>query len=194
MKIKKYHFSKGFIGALVLIIFMTWLVFKCVPLAEKEQDAHIRGKMERQRLRLAQEFDSYTPEDLAKLPKFDARKYALLKRNGHFWLIPRDYYGTNGFTVRVKDIEKLINKKWNDDVVKQEGFRVFMYSPQYYSGDTKNYSEIPCEQWSFKWNGILINIDGNTYSKKITTEQHLDVCLTALKILNEEIREIHFIN
>ena len=85
MKIKKYHFSKGFIGALVLIIFMTWLVFKCVPLAEKEQDAHIRGKMERQRLRLAQEFDSYTPEDLAKLPKFDARKYALLKRNGHFW-------------------------------------------------------------------------------------------------------------
>ncbi len=89
--------------------------------------------MERERIRLAEEFDSYTQEDFARLPKFDSRKYFLIKRNGRFWLIPREYYGANGFTIRVIDIDKLIGKKWEGDIVVEGGFRVFMYSPQYYN-------------------------------------------------------------
>ncbi len=50
-------------------------VYKCVPLTEKDQDALIHSNMERERIRLAEEFDSYTQEDFARLPKFDSRKY-----------------------------------------------------------------------------------------------------------------------
>ncbi|MCH7335443.1 hypothetical protein [Acinetobacter sp. NIPH 2699] len=199
MNIKNYRPSKGFIWTLLLIIFTAWLVYKCVPLTEKRQDARIHSLMERQRMRLAQEFDSYTSEDFARLPKFDSRKYALLKRNGRFWLIPREYYGANGFTIRVRDINKLMKKKWEDNVVMEDGFRVFMYSPQYYNRETDYLSsDRACKSDTFrkifKWNGVVINIDANTYSKKITDDQYLDVCLTALKILKEEIKEINYVN
>jgi len=69
-----------------------------MSLTAKEQDANIRSKMERQRLRLAQEFDEITPDEQARLPKFDSRKYILIKHNARFWLIPREYGGgSNGF-------------------------------------------------------------------------------------------------
>ena len=112
MKIKNYHFSKGFIQALLLIIFMTWLVFKCVPLTEKEQNAKINSKMERQRLKLAQELDRYTPEEQARLPEFNYRKYSLIKRNARFWLIPREYGGgVNCFGIEwPADVNKLLKK------------------------------------------------------------------------------------
>lgn len=59
---------------------------------------------------------------------------------------------------------------------------------------------------SFRWNGILIrqyslgvlqkdkNGKDNLVNPKLTDEQYLDICLTSLKILNEKIKEIHFIN
>ncbi|UGQ25328.1 hypothetical protein [Acinetobacter calcoaceticus] len=199
MKIKKYRPSKGFVWALLLIIFIAWLVYKCVPLTEKDQDALIHSNMERERIRLAEEFDSYTQEDFARLPKFDSRKYFLIKRNGRFWLIPREYYGANGFTIRVIDIDKLIGKKWEGDIVVEGGFRVFMYSPQYYNRKADFLSsDVACKSNTFRklftWNGVIINIDANTYPKKITDNQYLDICLTTLKILNEEVKEIHYVN
>ncbi|MCG8283045.1 hypothetical protein IC789_05855 [Acinetobacter seifertii] len=199
MKIKNYTPTKGFIWILLLIIFIAWLVYKCVPLTEKDQDALIHSNMERERIRLAEEFDSYTQEDFARLPKFDSRKYFLIKRNGRFWLIPREYYGANGFTIRVIDIDKLIGKKWEGDIVVEGGFRVFMYSPQYYNRKADFLSsDVACKSNTFRklftWNGVIINIDANTYPKKITDNQYLDICLTALKILNEEVKEIHFVN
>lgn len=199
MKIKNYTPTKGFIWILLLIIFIAWLVYKCVPLTEKDQDALIHSNMERERIRLAEEFDSYTQEDFARLPKFDSRKYFLIKRNGRFWLIPREYYGANGFTIRVIDIDKLIGKKWEGDIVGEGGFRVFMYSPQYYNRKADFLSsDVECKSNTFRklftWNGVIINIDANTYPKKITDNQYLDICLTALKILNEEVKEIHFVN
>lgn len=199
MKIKNYTPTKGFIWTLLLIIFIAWLVYKCVPLTEKDQDALIHSNMERERIRLAEEFDSYTQEDFARLPKFDSRKYFLIKRSGRFWLIPREYYGANGFTIRVIDIDKLIGKKWEGDIVVEGGFRVFMYSPQYYNRKADFLSsDVACKSNTFRklftWNGVIINIDANTYPKKITDNQYLDICLTALKILNEEVKEIHFVN
>ncbi|MEQ1120364.1 hypothetical protein [Acinetobacter seifertii] len=199
MKIKNYTPTKGFIWTLLLIIFIAWLVYKCVPLTEKDQDALIHSNMERERIRLPEEFDSYTQEDFARLPKFDSRKYFLIKRSGRFWLIPREYYGANGFTIRVIDIDKLIGKKWEGDIVVEGGFRVFMYSPQYYNRKADFLSsDVACKSNTFRklftWNGVIINIDANTYPKKITDNQYLDICLTALKILNEEVKEIHFVN
>lgn len=199
MKIKNYTPTKGFIWIFLLIIFIAWLVYKCVPLTEKDQDALIHSNMERERIRLAEEFDSYTQEDFARLPKFDSRKYFLIKRNGRFWLIPREYYGANGFTIRVIDIDKLIGKKWEGDIVVEGGFRIFMYSPQYYNRKADFLSsDVACKSNTFRklftWNGVIINIDANTYPKKITDNQYLDICLTALKILNEEVKEIHFVN
>lgn len=198
MKIKNYRPSKGFVWALLLVIFTAWFLYKCAPLTEKQQDAHIRSIMERKRMVLAREFDTVTPEEQARLPEIDYRKYALKKRNGRFWLIPREYYGVNGFIIRVKDIDKLMKKKWTDNVVMEDGFRVFMYSPQYYKREA-NYlgSDTACKPDTvrelFKWNGVIINIDANTYTKNITDEQFLDVCLTALIILNEEIQEMHYV-
>ncbi|RSO35423.1 hypothetical protein EA763_07905 [Acinetobacter lactucae] len=199
MKIKKYRPSKGFVWALLLIIFIAWLVYKYVPLTEKDQDALIHSNMERERIRLAEEFDSYTQEDFARLPKFDSRKYFLIKRSGRFWLIPREYYGANGFTIRVIDIDKLIGKKWEGDIVVEGGFRVFMYSPQYYNRKADFLSsDVACKSITFRklftWNGVIINIDANTYPKKITDNQYLDICLTTLKILNEQVKEIHYVN
>ncbi len=111
MKIKNYTPTKGFIWILLLIIFIAWLVYKCVPLTEKDQDALIHSNMERERIRLAEEFDSYTQEDFARLPKFDSRKYFLIKRSGRFWLIPREYQGDSGFKIRwPTDVNKLLAK------------------------------------------------------------------------------------
>ncbi|MBK0064585.1 hypothetical protein IAE21_13070, partial [Acinetobacter sp. S55] len=101
MKTKNYRPSKGFIWALLLVIFTAWLLYKCVPLTEKRQEQAIKGEMDYQRRKAAENFDKYTGEDIARLPKFDSRKYALMKRNGRFWLIPREYYGANGLTIRV---------------------------------------------------------------------------------------------
>lgn len=199
MKIKNYTPSKGFIWILLLLVFIAWIVYKCVPLTKEEQEGEIRRLMEAQNRRLAREFDAITDADRARLPKYDSRKYFLIKRNGRFWLIPREYYGANGFTIRVIDIDKLIGKKWEGDIVVEGGFRVFMYSPQYYNRKADFLSsDVACKLNTFRklftWNGVTINIDANTYPKKITDNQYLDICLTALKILNEEVKEIHFVN
>ncbi|EOQ62953.1 hypothetical protein F935_02044 [Acinetobacter calcoaceticus ANC 3811] len=199
MKIKNYTPTKGFIWTLLLLVFIAWLVYKCVPLTKEEQEGEIRRLMEAQNRRLAREFDAITDADRARLPKYDSRKYFLIKRNGRFWLIPREYYGANGFTIRVIDIDKLIGKKWEGDIVVEGGFRVFMYSPQYYNRKADFLSsDVACKSNTFRklftWNGVIINIDANTYPKKITDNQYLDICLTALKILNEEVKEIHFVN
>ncbi|MFI8127061.1 hypothetical protein [Acinetobacter sp. ABJ-A23_2] len=199
MKIKNYSPSKGFIWILLLLVFIAWIVYKCVPLTKEEQEGEIRRLMEAQNRRLAREFDAITDADRARLPKYDSRKYFLIKRNGRFWLIPREYYGANGFTIRVIDIDKLIGKKWEGDIVVEGGFRVFMYSPQYYNRKADFLSsDAACKSNTFRklftWNGVTINIDANTYPKKITDNQYLDICLTALKILNEEVKEIHFVN
>ncbi|MBJ9985626.1 hypothetical protein IAE19_09250 [Acinetobacter sp. S40] len=203
MKIKNYRPSKGFTWALFLVIFTSWIVFKCVPLTEKEQEGQIKVLMEAKNRRLAQEFDSYTSEDFSRLPKFDSRKYALLKRNGRFWLIPREYYADSGFKIRwPTDVNKLLKKEWRNDSDRDYAFNVFMYSPQYY-GDTTDYwgreiyNNISCQPkpyvGNFKWNGVLIRIY-DSYHRNIKDERYLDVCLTALKILNEEIKEIHYVN
>ena len=70
-----------------------------------------------------------------------------------------------------------------------------MYSPQYYSGDINTFNHDSCNAQigRFKWNGILIRIY-NAHFVAVTDEQYLDICLTALKILNEEIKEIHYVN
>jgi len=203
MKIKKYRPSKGFVWALLLIIFIAWLVYKCVPLTEKDQDALIHSNMERERIRLAEEFDSYTQEDFARLPKFDSRKYFLIKRSGRFWLIPREYQGDSGFKIRwPTDVNKLLAKDWKNDFDRDYAFNVFMYSPQYYNRTTdywgrKIYNNTSCQPkpyvGKFKWNSVLIRIY-DSYHRNIKDEQYLDVCLTALKILNEEIMEIHYVN
>ncbi len=54
-------------------------------------------------------------------------------------------------------------------------------------------NQIHLESFYVEW-WVNINIDANTYPKKITDNQYLDICLTALKILNEEVKEIHFVN
>ncbi|MDC5647199.1 hypothetical protein OIN78_14045, partial [Acinetobacter baumannii] len=111
MKIKNYTPTKGFIWILLLLVFTAWVVYKYVPLTQKKQDQIIKEKIDYQRRKIAEEFDKYTAKDIANLQKFDSRKYFLIKRNGRFWLIPREYYGANGFTIRVIDIDKLIGKK-----------------------------------------------------------------------------------
>ncbi|MBP2810017.1 hypothetical protein R4530_16540 [Acinetobacter baumannii] len=199
MKIKNYTPTKGFIWILLLLVFTAWVVYKYVPLTQKKQDQIIKEKIDYQRRKIAEEFDKYTAKDIANLQKFDSRKYFLIKRNGRFWLIPREYYGANGFTIRVIDIDKLIGKKWEGNIVVEGGFRVFMYSPQYYNRKADFLSsDVACKSNTFRklftWNGVIINIDANTYPKKITDNQYLDICLTALKILNEEVKEIHFVN
>ncbi|WP_253199576.1 hypothetical protein [Acinetobacter baumannii] len=110
MKIKNYTPTKGFIWILLLLVFTAWVVYKYVPLTQKKQDQIIKEKIDYQRRKIAEEFDKYTAKDIANLQKFDSRKYFLIKRNGRFWLIPREYYGANGFTIRVIDIDKLIGK------------------------------------------------------------------------------------
>ncbi len=199
MNIKNYKPSKGFIWALLLVIFTAWIVYKCVPLTEKKQDARIHSMMERQRMRLAQEFDRYTDKDLARLPKFDSRKYALMKRNGRFWLIPREY-GDGGVGIKWPDtVNKLLRKKWKNETGEKNTFiTVFMYSPQYYNRKADYISsDVACKTDTlrkiFKWNGIIINIYA-IYAPNLTDDQYLDVCLTTLKILNEEIKEIHYVN
>ena len=192
MKIKNYRPSKGFMWSLLIIILMAWIVPKCIPLTKKKQDFLIRSNMERQRLRLAQEFDIVKPEERARLPKFDSRKYALEKRNGRFWLIPRQYYGDTGFNINWPDtVNEILGRKWKNEFGYGTFFRISMYSPQYYSGDLNTFNHESCNAKTgrFKWNGILIRIY-NAHFVDVTNEQYLDICLTALKILNEEIKEI----
>ena len=171
---------------------MAWIVPKCIPLTKKKQDSLIRSNIERQRLRLAQEFDIVKPEERARLPKFDSRKYALEKRNGRFWLIPRQYYGDTGFNINWPDtVNEILGEKWKNEFGYGTFFRISMYSPQYYSGDLNTFNHESCSAKTgrFKWNGILIRIY-NAHFVDVTNEQYLDICLTALKILNEEIKEI----
>ncbi|MDM1287082.1 MULTISPECIES: hypothetical protein [Acinetobacter] len=197
MKIKTYS-SKGFIGVLLLIIFMAWFVLKCIPLSEQEQNAKISSKMERQRLRLAQEFDRYTLEEQARLPKYDSRKYALIKRNSRFWLIPREYFSDNGFHIRWPNtVNRLLKRNWeNKSNKKYPIVRVLMESRQFnastgYAGNDKFLNVEPCKNGNdwFIWNGINVRIYPSDVPN-LSDRQRLDICLTVLKILNEEIKEI----
>ncbi|MGE8541303.1 MAG: hypothetical protein ACN6NX_08365 [Acinetobacter sp.] len=177
---------------LLIIILMAWIVPKCIPLTKKKQDSLIRSNIERQRLRLAQEFDIVKPEERARLPKFDSRKYALEKRNGRFWLIPRQYYGDTGFNINWPDtVNEILGKKWKNEFGYGTFFKISMYSPQYYYGDLNTFNHESCSAKTgrFKWNGILIRIY-NAHFVDVTNEQYLDICLTALKILNEELKEL----
>lgn len=216
MSFESYRPSKSFLYALVTVMLTGWLVYKCVPLTQKEQEGLIQANMERERLRLADEFDIITDAERARLPKFNSVQYVMIKRNGRFWLVPRKYEGNIGFNVKwPEDVNTLLNKGWKDNFNGDYIFQFFMYSPQYYS-NTKDYwgreiySNTSCESnpyvGSFRWNGILINkyslgISVNNGHGKISLEtprltdaQYLDICLTALKILNEEIKEVYYVN
>lgn len=197
MKIKIAS-SKKFIGVLLLILFMAWLVLKCIPQSEKEQNAKISSKMERQRLRLAQEFDRYTLEEQERLPKYDSRKYALIKRNSRFWLIPREYFSDNGLHIRWPDtVNRLLKINWeNKSNKKYPIVRVLMESRQFnastgYAGNDTFLNVEPCKNGNdwFIWNGINVRIYPSDVPN-LSDKQRLDICLTVLKILNEEIKEI----
>lgn len=215
MKILNYHLFKVFI--FIVIILFSWMIYKYVSLTEEKNSQKIRSKFDYQMRKAAENFDNITLEEQARLPNFDSRKYILIKRNNRFWLIPREYGGgLNGFGIRwPADVNKLLKKKWKDDFNGEYIFSIFMHSPQYY-GETKDYlgreiySNIPCKKKpyinSFRWNGILIsryslgvyikdkNEKFHLENPNLTEEQYLDICLTSLKILNEKIREIHYVN
>lgn len=201
-KIKKYRPSKGFICTLFLVVFTTWLIFQCVPLTEKRQEEAIKIKMDHQRLKAADEFDKYTDKEREKLPKFDSRKYFLIKRNARFWLIPREYQGDSGFYIRWPDtVNNLLEKDWeNETSEKNPIIRVFMESRQFnfktdYTGNVHFLNKGSCinKNNRFIWNGMNIRIYPLDVPN-LTDEQYLDVCLTILKILNEKIKEIHYVN
>jgi len=197
MKIKNYTPTKGFVWALLLIIFIAWLVYKCVPLTKEEQEGEIRRLMEAQNRRLAREFDAITDADRARLPKYDSRKFILIKRNKRFWLVPKEYYGGDGLNVIWPDtVNDLLKRKWKNEFGYGNFFKIFMYSKQYYDdGDLNTFNHASCTSKinRFKWNGVLIRIY-NAHFINITDEQYQDVCLTTLKILNEKIKELHFVN
>lgn len=69
MKIKNYTPTKGFIWILLLVVFIAWVVYKCVPLTNEEREGELRRLMEAKNRRLAQEFDAITDTDRARLPK-----------------------------------------------------------------------------------------------------------------------------
>lgn len=189
-----------------------------MPLNKTEQDKEIKIELDYQMRKAAENFDKVTSEEQARLPNFDSRKYSLIKRNNRFWLIPREYGGgSNGFGVRwPADVNKLLEKKWVDDFKGEYVFSIFMHSPQYYDNtkdymDREIYSNNPCDKKhqyinAFRWNGILIsrytlgvyikNKNGKYHLERpnLTDEQYLDICLTSLKILNEKIKEIHYVN
>ncbi len=196
MKIKNYTPTKGFIWILLLVVFIAWVVYKCVPLTNEEREGELRRLMEAKNRRLAQEFDAITDTDRARLPKYDSRKFILIKRNKRFWLIPKEYYGVDGLNVIWPDtVNDLLNKKWKNEFGYGTFFRISMYSKQYYDGDLNTFNYVSCTSKinRFKWNGILIRIY-NVHFINITDEQYLDVCLTTLKILNVKIKELHFVN
>jgi len=196
MKLKKNLPPKAFILILLPIIFTSWMIYKNFHVTEKNQDVNNHANTERQRLKLAEEFDKITPEERKKLPKFDSRKYVLIKRNAHFWLIPEKYYGDDGFNIIWPDtVNDLLKKEWKNEFGDRNFFKVYMNSPQYYNytidyNGREIYSNTPCKpnpyRGNFKWNGVLIRIY-NAHHIDIPDEQYLDVCLTSLKILNEKI-------
>lgn len=228
MKTQRYKPSKGFIFSLLLIIFLSWLVPKCVPLTKEAQDNAISRKMESQLRQAAIDFDTITEEELKRLPNFNRKKYFLVKRNNRYWLIPSKYtngyggvgdYGgaVIGFEIRwPSDVNELLNKNWKDNYKGGYKFGLWMHSPQYYERTTdylgrEIFSDSPCDKNSlyinaFRWNGVLIQrytlgilqLDKNGKKRlvrpKLTKEQYLDICLTSLKILNEKIQEIHYVN
>lgn len=197
MKIKNYTPTKGFIWTLLLLVFIAWVVYKCVPLTKEEQEGEIRRLMEAQNRRLAREFDAITDADRARLPKYDSRKFILIKRNKRFWLVPKEYYGGDGLNVIWPDtVNDLLKRKWKNEFGYGTFFKIFMYSKQYYDdGDFNTFNHASCTSKinRFKWNGVLIRIY-NAHFINITDEQYQDVCLTTLKILNEKIKELHFVN
>lgn len=197
MKIKNYTPTKGFIWTFLLLVFIAWVVYKCVPLTKEEQEGEIRRLMEAQNRRLAREFDAITDADRARLPKYDSRKFILIKRNKRFWLVPKEYYGGDGLNVIWPDtVNDLLKRKWKNEFGYGTFFKIFMYSKQYYDdGDLNTFNHASCTSKinRFKWNGVLIRIY-NAHFINITDEQYQDVCLTTLKILNEKIKELHFVN
>lgn len=197
MKIKNYTPTKGFIWTLLLVFFIAWVVYKCVPLTEEKQEGEVRRLMEAQNRRLAREFDAITDADRARLPKYDSRNFILIKRNKRFWLIPKEYDGVDGLNVIWPDtVNDLLKRKWKNEFGPGTFFKIFMYSKQYYDdGDLNTFNHASCTSKinRFKWNGILIRIY-DAHFINVTDEQYLDVCLTTLKILNEKIKELHFVN
>ncbi|WP_143230127.1 hypothetical protein [Acinetobacter boissieri] len=161
------------------------------------------------------QFNAIRDEDFWRLPKFDSKKDAMIKLNNKFLVIPRYYYGAGDmFTIAwPSDVNRLLHKQWKSRLKDDVYFRVFMYSPQYFEqaehGKVSTFLDTPCTLSAetksynrFKWKGILINIfdlnSGPDYtqtlsSSEITLEQKKDVCLTALKILNDEIKEVHYV-
>lgn len=198
MKIKKYRLYQFLILVLLSIIFTSWILYKYFPLNKNKQDA----KIERQRLRFVQEFDRITPAELEGLPKFDSYKYVLIKRNSRFWLVPREYYSDNGFYIRWPDtVNNLLEKEWKNETNKKNPvIRVFMESRQFnsktgYAGNDDFLNKEPCikkNDW-FIWNGINIRLYPLDVPN-LMDDQYLDICITSLKILNEKIKEIYYVN
>lgn len=180
-----------------------WFHKCCIPLSPEQQKQKLQQKLEYQMRKAAREFDTINDKESARLPPVPWA-YTLIKLNGHFYIVPSEYSTANGFKVRwPEDVNKLLKKKWKNGSDQYISYSVFLHSPQYYDftrdvgGTRSSFNHLPCENgsWWFTWNGILVRIHGLTANAPtLTDEQAMDVCLTALKILNEEIKEVHYVN
>ncbi|SDC09196.1 hypothetical protein [Acinetobacter boissieri] len=213
----KYRPSAGFIVTLVMI----GLLAKCnsdlfVPKTDLQIYREVESRLAYEAEQQERQLNTITDEEMARLPKFDSKKNAMIKLNNKFLVVPRYYYGYGDmFTIAwPSDTNRLLDKQWKSRLKEDVYFRVFMYSPQYFEqiynlGKVSTFLDIPCTLSAetksynrFKWKGILIQIYApisvNNPNKTLSLEERTpelrkDLCLTALKILNDEIKEVHYV-
>ncbi|WP_143230130.1 hypothetical protein [Acinetobacter boissieri] len=185
-----------------------------MPKTDLQIQREIDEQLMKEAWKLDAQLNTITDEERARLPEFDSKKNAMIKRNNKFLVIPRYYEGGIGFNIAwPSDTNRLLHKQWKSRLKEEVYFRIALYSPQYFeqakNGKISTFSNIPCTLSAetksynrFKWQGILIDIfdltSGSDYtqtlsSSEFTLEQRKDVCLTALKILNDEIKEVHYV-
>ncbi|WP_143230129.1 hypothetical protein [Acinetobacter boissieri] len=182
-----------------------------MPKTDLQIQREIDEQLMKEAWKLEKQFDTIPSKDYWRLPEFDSREYALIKRNNIMLFVPRHYSGYHGFNIAwPSDTNRLLHKQWKSRLKEEVYFRIFMYSPQYFeqakNGEISSFSNTPCENKEsynqFKWKGILIQIYAplsiTNVEKTLSLDEQKpdfdkDICLTALKILNDEIKEVHYV-
>ncbi|MBK0067947.1 hypothetical protein [Acinetobacter sp. S54] len=207
---KKYRPSKGFIWCLFLLIFMVWLLPKYIPLKENEQNISISNKVGSEKPIIAEKSNSFTEEDIRRLPKVDQNKYTIQKWGGRFFIIPKEYHSSFGLHFYYpKDIQEMIRKNPHGDFrnnkdIQNGGVSIYIGSPQQAAlgGRFSDITNEPCieHMGRFKWNGLYIILDGKPMGVGIPNKEELfakqrkEICSIALNLLNTQMKEIYYVN
>lgn len=186
--LKKVRLRVWFLCIFIAYLGVCFIHFLNTPISESKI-------ADQEALRYDNIYNKVRPNE--KLPKYDYNAWGLLKRDGRYFLIPKEYAGASGFSffwplsLQKEYSTAIYHNQIDIQRRNKASIQVFMNSKYFgrpdYIYKLPQQSCVPenMQEQGFLWNGLKIHFRFDEKHQKDWSQ----ICLTSLRILNQ-IKEI----